>query len=563
VTYNYDATTHLLTSVVDSAAPGSQTWSYSYDAVDRLTSVTTPYGTVTAGLNDKINRRETLQAGSQGLITYGYDNDDDRVSILQNGATASLTYDALDRLSQQSLPATPNPVTTAWSFDAGGFLSSVTSTRNGTTLDSHSYTRDAVGNITQEVISGQGSSTSSFGYDDLYRLTSANVAGTAYSWAYDAVGNRTSQTVGGTTTTYTVDAADHLTGVNGSAVTSDANGSVTQDETGGLYTWDVRGRLVGLTKGGSSDAFQYGPDGLRLNKSVGGVLTSYLLDGGQVVTDTIGGTAYQTLYGPGTDHALARNGEFFLPNSLGSTTALTSSGGSVSQSYLYGPFGNLLNSPTDSNPFQFTGRENDGSGLLYYRARYYNPVWGRFVSADPLSIGATGNMALRAGGEAAGASGRWGAAVPRRGLAADLAAGIPLSPRGAEETPLRGGQPQGRAWASNPYAYAGDNPVNATDPSGRMTFWQWVRHIGEALARIYQQEPPTPPVGQRPEIPPEHIGSPPPGWTPGFTPPEGTTLTPPSSDDDDAINDHDSADADHRPDHGHHDAPDEPIPPSL
>src|SRR5207302_8845471 len=114
-----------------------------------------------------------------------------------------------------------------------------------------SYTRDAVGNITQEAISGQSSSTSTFGYDDLYRLTSATVAGTAYSWVYDAVGNRTSQAVGGVNTTYTVDAADHLTAVNGSAVTSDANGSVTQDETGGVYSWDVRGRLVSLTKGGS------------------------------------------------------------------------------------------------------------------------------------------------------------------------------------------------------------------------------------------------------------------------------------------------------------------------
>jgi RHS repeat-associated protein len=144
---------------------------------------------------------------------------------------------------------------------------------------------------------------------------------------------------------------------------------------------------------------------------VNGPETLYLLDGNQVVTDAIlNGPTNQTLYGPGTDHALARNREFFLPNSLGSTTALTNSGGSVTQSYSYGPFGNLLNSPTDSNPFQFTGRENDGQGLLYYRARYYNPAWGRFVSADP--IGFEGGI--------------------------------------------------------NPYVYAGNNPINRTDPSGEI-----------------------------------------------------------------------------------------------
>jgi YD repeat-containing protein len=141
---------------------------------------------------------------------------------------------SIDRLSQQSLPATPSPVTTAWSFDTAGFLTSFTSLRNGTTLDSHTYLRDAVGNITQEMLTGASNSTSTFGYDDLYRLTSATVAGTGYSWSYDPVGNRTSQTVGGVNTTYTVDAADHLLTVNGAAVSSDANGTVTQDDTGGL-----------------------------------------------------------------------------------------------------------------------------------------------------------------------------------------------------------------------------------------------------------------------------------------------------------------------------------------
>jgi YD repeat-containing protein len=220
-----------------------------------------------------------------------------------------------------------------------------------------------VGNITQETLTGTSNSTSTFGYDDLYRLASATVAGTGYSWSYDAVGNRTAQTVGGVTTTYTVDAADHLLTVNGAAVSSDANGNVTQDDLGGAYTWDVRGRLTGLVKGGSTYGFLYGPDGLRLNKTVNGALTTYLLDGGQVVTDTINGTPYQTLYGPGTDHALARNGEFFLPNSLGSTSLLTDSSGNPGQSYQYRPFGELLGGVTDTNPFQYTGRENDGDGV--------------------------------------------------------------------------------------------------------------------------------------------------------------------------------------------------------
>jgi YD repeat-containing protein len=133
------------------------------------------------------------------------------------------------------------------------------------------------------VIGGANPSTSTFGYDDLYRLTSAFINGTSYGYVYDQVGNRTQQTVGGVVTNYTYDSADHLLTVGGVNVTSDANGNITNHGSGGLYTWDVRGRLTALTKGANSYAFQYGPDNLRLSKSVDGILTSYLLDGNQVV----------------------------------------------------------------------------------------------------------------------------------------------------------------------------------------------------------------------------------------------------------------------------------------
>lgn len=51
--------------------------------------------------------------------------------------------------------------------------------------------------------------------------------------------------------------------------------------------------------------------------------------------------------------------------------------------YFYEPFGQTTALGTENNPFQYTGRENDSTGLYYYRARYYNPVLGRFLSEDP------------------------------------------------------------------------------------------------------------------------------------------------------------------------------------
>jgi hypothetical protein len=69
----------------------------------------------------------------------------------------------------------PNGVTTEWNFDWDGYLTSLVSKRNGTSFDTHSYTRDRESNITQEVVNG---TTNSFGYDNLYRLTSSMVSGT-------------------------------------------------------------------------------------------------------------------------------------------------------------------------------------------------------------------------------------------------------------------------------------------------------------------------------------------------------------------------------------------------
>lgn len=78
------------------------------------------------------------------------------------------------------------------------------------------------------------------------------------------------------------------------------------------------------------------------------------------------------------------------PNScyrcLGHTVALTDRTGAVKTSYAYEPYGNTTASgEANANPAQYAGRENDGTGLYYYRARYYHPGFGRFVSEGPIA----------------------------------------------------------------------------------------------------------------------------------------------------------------------------------
>lgn len=57
--------------------------------------------------------------------------------------------------------------------------------------------------------------------------------------------------------------------------------------------------------------------------------------------------------------------------------------------YAYSPYGEVaVLGPDGGNSLQYTGRENDGTGLYFYRARYYDPVLKRFVSEDPAGISA-------------------------------------------------------------------------------------------------------------------------------------------------------------------------------
>jgi RHS repeat-associated protein len=86
------------------------------------------------------------------------------------------------------------------------------------------------------------------------------------------------------------------------------------------------------------------------------------------------------------DQPIARGEEFFAPDHLGSTAMLFDGAGLVTQRYDYLPFGERVTS-NGTNPITFTGREDDGVGLMYNRARYYAPGWGRFISEDPIGFG--------------------------------------------------------------------------------------------------------------------------------------------------------------------------------
>jgi RHS repeat-associated protein len=157
------------------------------------------------------------------------------------------------------------------------------------------------------------------------------------------------------------------------------------------FVWNARNQLASMNLG--SVSFQYDPFGRRVGKTISGSTTNYLYDGVNLAQELSGGVPTANLLSGGLDEVFTRTdaagSRQFLVDAQGSTLALSDSTGTLQTQYTYEPFGNTTAAGAASgNPFQYTGRENDGTGLYFYRARYYSPALQRFVSEDPLGLAA-------------------------------------------------------------------------------------------------------------------------------------------------------------------------------
>jgi RHS repeat-associated protein len=181
------------------------------------------------------------------------------------------------------------------------------------------------------------------------------------------------------------------TGWGGQTNTFDLNGNLTSDGAN-TYTWDARDRLIAMTGPSVAASFAYDAAGRRIRRTINTQTTDLLYDGLTPVQELSASTVLATLLtGPGIDEYFTRTDgtgrRSLLADALGSILALTDDAGTVQTSYTYEPFGaTTVSGQGNSNSFQYAGRENDGNGLYYYRARYYYAGLQRFAAEDPLPL---------------------------------------------------------------------------------------------------------------------------------------------------------------------------------
>jgi RHS repeat-associated protein len=338
VNLTYDSISRL-TQTVDSVGG---TITRVYDNLDRMTSETTPQGSISYSY-DAAGRRTSMTVSGQTPVSYTWDNSNRVTQIAQGSSVTSVAYDLANRRSSVTLP---NNIVVSYSYDNGSRLTGLTYQLGGTTLGTLSYTYDQLGRKTQ-------------------------VAG---SFA------RTGLPAPVTSATY--DAANQLVNWGGVPISYDANGNMLSDGAN-TFTWDARNHLASLNGNG----LQYDAFGRRITNPAG---TSFVYDFSNPAQEKSGSTILANLITGATDEVFSRvdaAGSFTqLRDDSGNTLALADAAGNLVTSYTYDPFGRTTISGAGSaNVFQYTGRENDGN-LYYYRARYYNPVMGRFVSPDPIGL---------------------------------------------------------------------------------------------------------------------------------------------------------------------------------
>ena len=396
---------------------------YSYDSLNRLTSMTERYGTygVQVYLANYDSSNRVSQTGykvspawngvfrDNRIYGYTYNSADGSLSTMAlpaNGQYA-YTYDGLKRLTTRSLSLNGNGfLTKGYTYVPGVGTNSttmlvggLTNKKGNTTLNSYTYTYDNVGNITAV----GGTTPASYTYDSHGQMLTETVNGVTYTYTYDTYGNIRSVSDGVNTYTYTYGDSnwkDLLTAYCGQSITYDQIGNPTHWYNGNNFTWVNGRRLATITasSGGTVASYTYDVDGLRQTKTVGGVEHRYVWQGNKLVSEYWDGKELEFFYDEsGMPYAFSYKSSssatpvfyYYVTNLQGDVVKILTASGSVVANYSYNAWGKLLSSSgtmASVNPIRYRGYYFDAeTGFYYVSSRYFDPQICRWINADDTS----------------------------------------------------------------------------------------------------------------------------------------------------------------------------------
>jgi RHS repeat-associated protein len=396
-------------------------YSFAYDALNRVTgtdnagTVGLPHVVLSYGY-DAVGNRTSVEDNSRVRVDSVYDPrnlltsrrwsgggiDPARIDVLYNlrgERTETRRFSDLDALNQIGR--------STYSYNSKG-LGTAINHRDATdaVLADFDYVRDLADQILEWTHHGQ---TTTYTHDAAGQLTSADhTTQPDETYSYDLSGNRTG--------------SGYVTGPNNQLLADDTF-NYAYDNEGNLilkieratgerteYVYDHRNRLVSVTvksSGGiilQESTYRYDALDRRIGKTVdtdgagpqSAVTLHTVYDGEHAWADFEGAGAVSAryLFGDRMDEIVARwqptiGTAWYLTDHLGTIHDLTDAAGVLSNSVTYDSFGLILaqTNLTFSDRFTFTGREFDTeTGLYYFRARFYNPKIGRFISQDEIGF---------------------------------------------------------------------------------------------------------------------------------------------------------------------------------
>lgn len=430
-----------LTSMSDPS--GDET--YEYDPTGQTRKVVRTDGNISYVITsdrDGLGRPRVVTYGTadKEVVAYEYDAAGNLLRISGDtydakGAmietTPYATYSGHNALGQPTRVTFGNGVETTYTYrdQSDSRLESIATGTPTQTSFSVAYGYDAAGNVTGITDRLDASRSQTFMYDELNRLKEAQSG--AYgtlAYSYDEIGNIVSKEG-------VIYAYDPRVGVKPHAVVStsdgrtfsyDANGNTISD---GIRTfiYDDENRPTAITAGNRTTQFVYDGTGKRVKKSGPNGTTTYV---GGVLECT--GKACGKYIMSGETRIALRTGldvKYYHADHLGSTAAISDRSGAVLEAVAYYPYGATR---TDTGRVRmnhkFTGQELDSeTDLYFYGARYYDPQLGKFITPDSLVVDGTNPQEL------------------------------------------------------NRYAYALNNPLRYTDPTGH-SFWDKVGDFFDSKA---------------------------------------------------------------------------------